>query len=69
ESSLRESMLREFDTYHAESNPNRNPDYASQALQDFLDHEPSEEKRIEELKKRGIPVYRVPASVDAPSVK
>jgi len=67
--SLREAMLREFDSYHSETNPQRNPDYASQALQDFLDHEPDQKKVAEELGRRGIPVYQVPASAEAGSVK
>ena len=68
EASLRETMLKEFDSYYSSGNPNRNSEYASQALQDYLDHEENEERKIEELKKRGIPVYRVPAS-DESSVK
>ncbi len=62
EPALRETMLKEFDSYYASGNPNRNSEYASQALQDYLDHEKNEARKLEELKKRGIPVYRVPAS-------
>jgi hypothetical protein len=65
---LRETMLKEFDSYYSSENPNRNSEYASQALQDYLDHEKNEDRKLEELKKRGIPVYRAPASEDA-SVK
>ncbi len=64
--SLRETMLREYDSYQAQGNPNRNPDYAGQALQDYLNHETDEERKMEELKKRGIPMYRMPASTEEP---
>ena len=53
---LRQRILEEYDRFSRGQNTLEAQDYASKALQEYLDHETNVEKRNQELEKRGIPV-------------